>query len=175
LNDAILFDCVTKAAGDNALEFVFSLATPDRIGDIVEPAGWKLANYLKNPVMLWNHDSKSMPIAKATEMGVVNGKLRGRYEFAPEDVNPLGPRVKAAFEKGFLSGVSVGMVPVKFKHLNGRGLHFIEQELVEVSAVPVPAHGETLVVRALGMSLEALRGKRPPTDLEARLARMRGI
>ena len=45
----------TEASG---MEFILSDATADRFGDIVEPAGWQLDNFKKNPIALFGHDSK---------------------------------------------------------------------------------------------------------------------
>jgi hypothetical protein len=34
------------------MDFVLSDATVDRYGDIIDPAGWVLANFKKNPIAL---------------------------------------------------------------------------------------------------------------------------
>jgi hypothetical protein len=46
---------VAKAAGGDALEFVLSDKTKDRYGDVIDPKGWVLANFKKNPIALFNH------------------------------------------------------------------------------------------------------------------------
>ena len=43
------------------LEFVLSDATIDSYGDMIEPSGWDLRNFKKNPIALFSHAS-SWPI-----------------------------------------------------------------------------------------------------------------
>ena len=40
----------------------------DRDGDIIMLRGWNVENYLKNPVFLWAHDYKSVPIGAAEKV-----------------------------------------------------------------------------------------------------------
>lgn len=44
-----------KAVGDETYSFVASDETADRYGDIVRVAGWDLANYKRNPIVLFQH------------------------------------------------------------------------------------------------------------------------
>ena len=47
---------------------IISTPTPDRVNDIVIPAGVKLDNYRKNPVVLWEHGFQlTTPIAKSED------------------------------------------------------------------------------------------------------------
>jgi len=40
---------------DRVIEFTISTPVIDRANDIVNVEGWKLDNYMKNPVVLWAH------------------------------------------------------------------------------------------------------------------------
>jgi len=42
-------------------EFVMSDGSVDRMGDVIEPAGWRLDRFHRNPVALFNHD-RDFPI-----------------------------------------------------------------------------------------------------------------
>lgn len=119
---------------------VVSTATVDRQGDSIDQSGWDLTNFKKNPVMLWAHDYRILPIARANEISVVNNKLTiGDYEFAPAEGNPMSGQVKALVDGGFLNAVSVGFMP-----LERNGNVITKMELFEVSFVPVPANPEAL-------------------------------
>lgn len=122
--------------------FVMSDGGVDRVGDVIEPEGWKLERFRENPVMLWAHDYRSPPVGRWPEVWVSGGKLIGRAEFAGTD---MGRDLEGLYEKGFLRAVSVGFLPLKWELRRSEegkvlGFRFIEQELLECSAVPVPAN-----------------------------------
>lgn len=142
----------TKAAeGERALEFVISTPSVDRMGDTIAVDGWKLDSYKQNPVVLWAHDGTTLPIARATNIWTEGGSLRARAEFAPAELSPLGDKVLRYYQAGFLNAVSVGFMPLKWDFAKSKdrpfGLDFQEQELLEFSAVSVPANGEALAQR----------------------------
>lgn len=144
---------VIKAEGDpegeGPLSFILSTASPDRSNDVVMQDGWRLDNYRKNPVMLWAHDYSQRPVAKSPTVFVEGGQLVARgVEFVPRDLYELGWSVGQLYRKGFMSAVSVGFQPVKFawnEERGGMAADFMEQELLEFSAVPVPANPEALI------------------------------
>lgn len=145
------FVAEAKAVSDaeRCIDFVISTESVDRMGDTIAVDGWKLANYRKNPVVLWAHDSKMMPVAKASNIRVEDGKLKARAEFMPREISGFADAVYRAFKAGFLNAVSVGFSPIKyaFSEEDGRtwGIDFLEQELLEFSCVPIPANAEALV------------------------------
>ena len=57
-------------------EFVLSDATPDRHGDVIEPGGWELGNFRKNPIALFNHRA-DFPLGSWKNLRVADGALRG--------------------------------------------------------------------------------------------------
>ena len=46
---------VIKAEGERQIKFVISTEAVDRVNDSIAADGWELANFLKNPVVLWAH------------------------------------------------------------------------------------------------------------------------
>lgn len=121
---------------------VISDASVDRMGDVIDQSGWILDNYKKNPVVLWCHDYSIPPIGKAIDMRVVNGKLKATTKFASTE---LAREVWNLYRGGFLSSFSVGFKPRSYKPIkdedgNVTGFKFLEQELLEYSAVSVPAN-----------------------------------
>ena len=151
------FDTEVKAADETrGLNFTISTASVDRMGDTVAVDGWKLDRYQKNPVVLWAHDSTMLPVAKATSVYVQGGKLKASTEFTPEGMSKFNDTVFAMYKGGFLSATSVGFAPLKYAFSDDAerkyGIDFIKQELLEFSAVPVPANADALIEgRAAGI------------------------
>ena len=63
------------------VRFILSTGEVDRYGDRIDPAGWRLANYRKNPVVLFAHDRSALPIGRCSFVGLVHGRLVGDIEF----------------------------------------------------------------------------------------------
>ncbi|GIW19400.1 MAG: hypothetical protein KatS3mg064_2557 [Tepidiforma sp.] len=47
------------------VQAVISTAAVARDGAVIEPRGWRFEHYDRNPVVLWNHDTAQLPIARA--------------------------------------------------------------------------------------------------------------
>jgi HK97 family phage prohead protease len=141
------------------LEFVMSDGSIDRMGDVIEPDGWRLDNFKKNPVALFSHDPR-FPIGKWVDVAVRDGRMTGRLDLL-EPVSERQREIRAAVDAGVLRAVSVGFHANKMQPLEGSkigGLHFLEQELVECSLVSVPANANALAIaRSLGISREGRR------------------
>jgi hypothetical protein len=130
--------------------FAISTGDRDRARDTINVNGWKLKNYMKNPVVLWAHDKNLPPIGKATSVWVENEKLMARMQPTPADMpHPLGHgfghTIGRMFREGFLHAVSVGFGPETwvFNEQAG-GIDFDTQELLEFSPVPIPMNPEAL-------------------------------
>lgn len=125
------------------LRFIGSSETEDRDGDIISSDGWELANYKKNPVFLWAHDYKIPPIGKAIDVKVQNKQLIFDIEFPEEGVFPLADTIYKLYKGNFLNATSVGFVG-KDGEATKNGMRFTRQELLELSAVPVPSNPTAL-------------------------------
>lgn len=138
---------VEKAAEPNTLRFTISTAAIDRQGDTVAIDGWKLDNYLANPVVLWCHKYDCPPVAQAPSIGVKGKKLVSEAKFAVE-IDPFFNMVYRLYAEGYMRAVSVGFDPIKWafsEEPSRRGVDFYEQELLEYSCVPVPANPQALI------------------------------
>jgi HK97 family phage prohead protease len=149
--------------------FIASTADVDRMGDTIAVDGWKLDAYRKNPVILFAHDSGSLPVGRAVSVGVQGGKLMVAVRFAQTTV---ARSVANMISNGFLRAVSVGFRPLAFEFAKTGtrlgGIDFTEQELLEVSVVPVPANPHALLTSMTGgdgksVSLDPVRAKRERT------------
>ena len=152
-----------RAAGP--VTFVLSTDEVDRHGDVVSADGWRLEAYRENPVLLWAHDYRHPAIGRAATVWVEPHRLLAKIEFAP---SVFAQEVASLYAAGFQWGVSVGFRPLRWEERRDSrsgalvGLRYLEQELLEVSAVPVPANRSAL-----------RRGAPPDGGLEALLSELR--
>ena len=135
------------AANNEGMTFVLSNEEVDRHGDVVMVSGWHLEAYRKNPVFLWAHDYARPVIGKAVSLWQEPGRLMAKMEFAPTE---FAEEVATLYRNNYQQGVSVGFRPIRFEERRHQqtgaflGIRFLEQELLEVSAVPVPANRAAL-------------------------------
>lgn len=140
-----------KAEGDkpNLFHAIFSTAGEDRHGDIVEQS-WELKSFKKNPVYLDSHNYDSIVhiLGRVSALKVTGEgkkqKLEGNVEFMME--NPKGALASMMADKGFLNASSVGFIPLEFDEKTGNIVH---SELLEISAVSVPANAEALFEKSI--------------------------
>ena len=132
--------------GAREVQLIISTAKPDRDNDVINADGWKLANYKKNPVVLFAHDYRSLPIARARKVAAGDGVLKAVDHFVEQEVYPLAEIIFQMLKRGYLNAASVGFQPMKWLRNEERGGYdFEEQELLEHSIVPVPANAGALV------------------------------
>lgn len=130
------------------LNVTIATGSRDRHGDILEPGGAQIAGYLKNPVVLWAHQYRDLPIGRAASIVREGNSLKAEILFAPTE---FAGEVYTLYAKGFLRAWSVGFLPLEWEVLEDKdgkfaGYHVHSWELVELSAVPVPANPEALTV-----------------------------
>ncbi len=132
-------------------DFVASTGVVDAHDEIVDQSTWILDDYLKNPVVLFAHQSRELPIGKSIDVQVVNGprgqQLEHRVEFATEEMNPLAEKVWKMVVGKFLRAVSVGFIPRSYRYELRDGVEvwvWADCVLKEISVTPVPANPEAL-------------------------------
>ena len=155
---------------ENKIRIVASDESVDRDGDIIRAKGWKIDNYIKNPVMLTSHNWRGDVVAKVNNVFVDGDKLViDGIEFAETDE---GKKYKYLVENGFIKTVSVGFMPTKvfftgdneqieeMKSLDEEWVNknaeklikarrvIWEAELLEVSFVPIPANPNAMIIMA---------------------------
>src|SRR6266487_1822719 len=115
--DAVLRkQCVSeeiRQVGDDprALQFVISSPAVDRDSDTINENGWELGNYRKNPVTLFGHDYRSLPVARATKVWVEDRKLKAIDHFVERDIYQFADTVFQMVKGGYLNATSVGFQP----------------------------------------------------------------
>ena len=134
-----------KSDGSRPIVMVASLETEDRAGDLVRASGWDLRAYESNPIVLWAHEYSRPAIGRSLRTRIDGDALVAEVEFAP---TPFAQEVRALYLAGFMRGVSVGFRALETEPRtasNGRpATLFKRQELLEISAAPVPLNPDTL-------------------------------
>ena len=163
---------------DRTLSAVASTGLRDRDGDIIEPEGWKLKNFRKNPVILWGHTytgKDALPIAKATEIKVEDGKLRFKAKFVEKEIYEFADTVYKLYKNKYLRTFSVGFIPFKREEISDEdyekekglisgGYRYTSQELLEISGCPVPSNAEALADKSMGEVMAKSFGLVKPED-----------
>ena len=130
------------------IDFRSSDETVDRYNEVIVAGGWKLDNYRRNPVVQNAHRYYDVldTIGKSVVTEVRGTELFQRVEFAV-NANPVAKVTYDLYKGGFLNAVSVGFIPKKWENGSpevGYRRKYIEQELLEVSAVGIPANPNAL-------------------------------
>ena len=108
---------------------------------------WDLKRFKTNPIVLWAHNSRELPLGRAVNVKMKDGQLECSVVFASKEANPMAEQVFRLFQEGVLKAVSVGFVPrsVKYEKENDKEIAVLsDNELHELSIVPIPANPEAL-------------------------------
>jgi HK97 family phage prohead protease len=169
-----------KAAnGDHDGVFVLNEESEDRMGDIIKVDGWKLKQFKKNPVALWQHDHDK-PVGHWKNIRVEGKQLLGELKLAGTN---LAKMARQLIEDGALRAVSVGFRPLEYEPKDPEDKYGIngfiikEAELLETSLVSVPAHPNALLLsKKYGLSKEERQLVFAPSSrVEGNSAESRGI
>src|SRR4030095_3596530 len=130
-------------SGD-AMEFVLSDNSVDRVGDVIEQ-NWELSAFRKNPIALFNHQRDHV-IGSWAGVRVDGNRLLGKLQLAAEGTSELVDTVRKLVEKKCVRATSVGFMPLKTEKLTDEASEFwgqfryLKSELLEASLVSVPAN-----------------------------------
>lgn len=150
-----IFNAKVKDLGEGKLEAIISTDDIDRHGEIVDINGIDIKNYEKNPVVMWAHDYSLPPIGKTLSLTKEKiGKkmvLKTVMEFAT-GVSDLAREVYNLYKGGFMNAFSIGFIP-----LDEEENTYTKSELLEYSAVPIPANPNALLLaKAKGIDIDNL-------------------
>lgn len=141
---------------------IASTPTPDRYGDIMEPEGALLRS---STPFLWQHDS-DQPIGSCTPKLVKDGiEITAQLvKPTPDMPSQLVARLDeawASIKSGLVGGLSIGFKPLEYAFLDGGGIHFQKWDMLEVSAVTIPANAECSIntIKSFDRQFLAASGK----------------
>lgn len=132
------------------VDVLVSNAAVDRYGDSITMEGIDLSAFRTNPVVLWAHDYKSVPIGQVVKDWNDGTSLYCRIQF-DVDNDTFANLIYLKIIYGYIRAVSIGGLVTKYGTIEEDGMTWtdwstIEQlEMIELSVVPVGAHPEALV------------------------------
>lgn len=143
-----------EAGSERTVIFTISKEVVDRDGDILRASGVNFENYMKNPVFLSFHNSHEFPLGKVLRFWVENDSVKAEVYFPTiaelsSDLENVSEKAKLVdftyhcYKTGMLNAVSVGFIPTEYKETR-TGLDVIKWELLEFSAVAVPANQDAI-------------------------------
>lgn len=155
---ALFLGIKAQENGEQAFRFRATTDALDRQGEVVTTDGWQTDAFLRNPVFLLAHDYRSLPIGKVVALTQDADGLLADVVF--DDQDEQARAVRSKYERGFLNAVSVGFNPIEIEYPDHRNpkaepqpLRHTRKELLEISAVAIPANPDALMLRALGLTL----------------------
>ncbi len=129
------------------VDFICSTDTVDSYGERVAQS-WKLDRFKRNPVALWSHSSRDLPVGQWMNVRVEEGALRGTFKCATAKANPQAEYVWQSILERTLRAVSVGFKPGKVLWEDHDGVDVCvlsENDLFEISVVPLPANPDAVI------------------------------
>ena len=130
----------------------------DRDGEVVDAKGIDFSAYEKNAVLLWSHRYSDPPIGKALWTKSDDSGLIVKFEFAKTQ---FADEIYQLYKGKFLNAFSIGFIPLDF---DTETKTHKKISLLEVSAVPVPANENAVVMEAYQKGI--IKSKRLKEDLE---------
>ena len=147
-------------SSDGPIAFIASTEEVASDGLIIAAEGWDLKRFKSNPLVLWAHDwfGNRPPIGKADASIDKEARVL-RAEVTFDQGDPFAVDIERKYREGFLNAVSVGF---DIKELNGKAITdpgawvpaeggklnvVTKSELLEISAVPIPADPKALAER----------------------------
>jgi hypothetical protein len=177
MSNSLIFALEQKASGkkgageSKTYRAIASTAALDRDREVLLPKGAITENFMKNPVMLFIHQYRQVPVGKVTSIDITKDAVSFEFEFADTE---LGNELKGLYDSGFMSAFSVGLYAQKSmwvdeqtpdvfdvtfpdgskdtfdmsKYKTRPDRIVLAWELLEISPVPVPSNPEALLLRA---------------------------
>jgi HK97 family phage prohead protease len=146
------FEIIEKSISVDTREadFVASTASIDSHDEIVAQ-NWNLEFFKKNPIALFAHKSRELPIGICTRVEMVPGpkgmQLECTIKFSTADLNPLAEQVWLNVQAKVLRAVSVGFIPqsVRWEMRDGRDVYVLDNNILyEISVTPIGANPDAL-------------------------------
>ncbi len=142
--------------GSRTIVSTINTASVDRYNTVILPSGARLDRYRKNPVVLAQHEGKSLPIGKNLWIKPQGkDRLIAKTQFLPEGVDAFADKVFRLYQEGFLTAWSISFSPID----EGRPTRdeiranpewakaenvYRVWELLEYSGVTIPGNAECL-------------------------------
>lgn len=155
-----IFSTKAEELDERTVRFKISSEVVDRDGDILIAKGCDFTNFAKNAVFLGFHNQHDFPLGKPKNWGVEGDAVYCDVYFPTiEELasDPAQASEKAklvdftynCYKTGMLNAVSVGFIAKEYEEIIDKagyvtGFKILEWELLEFSAVAVPANQDAI-------------------------------
>jgi HK97 family phage prohead protease len=166
MHKKLSLDFQAKAKGDVLMiEGFANRAIVDRGGDLVDPKGMDLKNFMKNPILLFNHNP-DFPIGKVTDIQASDEGLFVRAQISSSKADKI-TGVRDLVREGALKSFSIGFSS-NDEEKNEEGVNVIKSgELLELSVVGIPMNQDSQF-RVISKKLKSMNvGERNKVAKEA--------
>lgn len=160
-----IFKAKAEEMGERTVRFKISSEVMDRDGDILIAKGCDFTNFAKNPQFLAFHNYHEYPLGIPKNWGIEGDAVYcdvyfPKLEELATDAEQASEKAKLVdftyhcYKTGMLNAVSVGFIPKEASPLEEGGMEITEWELLEFSAVSVPANQDALAqaVKSFGIN-----------------------
>jgi len=167
---------MTEDIGKRTVRFTISKEVVDRDGDILVAEGVDFSNYMKNPVFCGFHNTRDFPLGKVTKFWVEGNSVKADVYFPTieelsSDLNNVSEKAKLVdftyncYKTGMLNAVSVGFIAKSYEPIKETGgVKVLEWELLEFSAVAVPANQDAIAQAVKSFGDENAKGMIDPIE-----------
>lgn len=138
--------------------FIGTSEAKDRDNEIVLLDGWEFKNYEGNPIVLFMHDNRALPIGKT--VGILRDEVKRVLYFDIEFSKSydFAKTVEGLVEEGILRAVSLGFRVLDWEwDPKQEALLLTKNELFEISVVNVPANQEALIQEGKDAPIESTK------------------
>ena len=133
-----VFSASARAVGDREFRAIVSNSDPGRDGMVISTDGLDFAEYMRNPVLLYQHLPQE-PIGRCLALRRSGDNLVGRFEFAPAGVSDTADRARGLLKASCLNILSIGFDITEIAPPKNGIRTASKAILLEVSVVSVPA------------------------------------
>lgn len=145
-------EAVTPGGG---YDFVVSDGSRDRYGTRINPNGWVLKSFKRNPIALFGHASDFV-MGRWENIRVEGDRVLATLVPAARGTSARIDELLSLLEQGILRACSVGFTVLQIGEKTDP-YEYMQQELLEISVVSVPGNSNALAVaRSMNISDETL-------------------
>jgi len=153
--------------------FIGTSEAKDRDNEIVLIDAWDFSNYKNNPITLWGHENRSLPIGKTVAILKDEVKKVIYFDIEFSESYDFAKTVKGLVEEGILRATSVGFRVNDWEwDEKSDALVFTKTELFEISIVNVPANQDAVIQDSKDLAIEEI--KSAEADLANVIEQLRG-
>lgn len=138
---------------DRTIEFIVTKEVVDADGDLVKVSGIDFTRFDKNPVVLFGHDRRGLPIGKVIKRKTLKDNIKMRVKFPTPEEYSVGDTVYKLVKGGYINAVSMSFFPdyetveyPKGLKVHGKSVRRVinKSEFLELSILPLPSNPDAL-------------------------------